>query len=314
MSYTFPSKLLIGIIMLKDFAKLQTFLMVIKEKSFSNASAKLGISQPAVTQQIKYIEDYLDTKIVERKKNGILLTKEGEDLYRIVVKLEKAISNGEKELLKIINKEFTFIMGASYAIGNYILPNYLSQIQKRINNEVYMHVGLSLEIIEELEDKKIDLALIESPVFKDNIIYREWVEDELVVFSNQPIKKQLTADDLFEFDWICRNENSHTRRLTSEIFEEMGVNCQNFNVIGVLTSPTSIKETILNADKNGTRPLVSIMSRHVIQSDIASGRLFEARLKNYKIERNLYIAYLKERKHDAFIDNVVNYLLSISKV
>jgi len=79
--------------MLKDFAKLQTFLMVIKEKSFSKASAKLGISQPAVTQQIKFIEDYLDTKIVDRKKNGILLTKEGEDLYRIAQRLEKAIAN-----------------------------------------------------------------------------------------------------------------------------------------------------------------------------------------------------------------------------
>ena len=86
--------------MLKDFAKLQTFLMVIKEKSFSKASAKLGISQPAVTQQIKFIEDYLDAKIVERKKNGILLTKEGEDLYRIAQKLDKTISNSEKELLK----------------------------------------------------------------------------------------------------------------------------------------------------------------------------------------------------------------------
>jgi DNA-binding transcriptional LysR family regulator len=300
--------------MLKDFAKLQTFLMVIKEKSFSKASAKLGISQPAVTQQIKFIEDYLDTKIVERKKNGILLTKEGEDLYRIAVKLDKAIANSEKELLKIINKEFTFIMGASNAIGNYILPNYLGEIKQRIGNEVYMHVALSSDIIDQLEEKKIDVALIESPVFREGIIYREWVQDELVLFSNQPIKKQLSAEDLFEFDWICRNEDSHTRKLTSEVFEEMGVQCANFNVLAVLASPTSIKESILNADKNADRPLVSIMSRHVIQSEIESGRLFEARLKNYKIERNFYIAYSKERKHDAFVDNVVNYLLSLNKI
>jgi len=300
--------------MLKDFAKLQTFLMVIKEKSFSKASAKLGISQPAVTQQIKFIEDYLDTKIVERKKNGILLTKEGEDLYRIAVKLDKAIANSEKELLKIINKEFTFIMGASNAIGNYILPNYLGEIKQRIGNEVYMHVGLSSDIIDQLEEKKIDVALIESPIFRDGIIYREWVQDELVLFSNQPIKKQLQAEDLFEFDWICRNEDSHTRKLTSEVFEEMGVQCANFNVLAVLASPTSIKESILNADKNTDRPLVSIMSRHVIQSELDSGRLYEARLKNYKIERNFYIAYSKDRKHDAFVDNVVNYLLSLNKI
>lgn len=300
--------------MLRDFAKLQTFLMVIKEKSFSKASAKLGISQPAVTQQIKFIEDYLDTKIVDRKKNGILLTKEGEDLFRIAMRLDKAISSSEKELLKIINKEFTFVMGASYAIGNYILPNYLAEIKKRIDNEVYIQLGCSEEVIEHLEDKKIDIALIESPIFRDNIIYREWLDDELVLFSNQPIKKSLSGEELFDFDWICRDENSHTRKLTSEVFEEMGVQCSNFNVIGVLSSPTSIKESIMHADPNSERPLVSIMSRHVIHNEIKEGKLFEARLKNFKIERKFYIAYIKERKHDAFIDNVVNYLLTISKV
>jgi len=299
--------------MLKDFAKLQTFLMVTKERSFSKASAKLGISQPAVTQQIKFIEEYLDTKIVQRKKNGILLTKEGEDLYRIAKRLEKAIESSEKELIGIINKNFTFVIGSSNAIGNYVLPNYISEIKSRIDNEVHMNVDKSCTIIEAIEDKKIDLALIESPVFKDDIIYREWIEDELVIFSNQPIKKHLTADDLLEFNWICREEEAHTRKLTAEVFEEIGVQCNNFNVMSVMQSPTAIKESILNADTS-EKPLVSVMSRHVVKHDIDAGRLYEARLKNFKIERKFYIAYAKDRKHDAFIENVVNYLLSLNKI
>ena len=173
--------------MLKDFAKLLTFLTVVKEKSFSKASAKLGISQPAVTQQIKFLEDYLDSRIVERKKNGIKLTKEGEDLYRIAVKLEKAILNSEKDLLKIINKEFTFVVGASYAIGNYVLPTYLQQLKEKINNEVHVRVAFSQDILDQLADKKIDIALIESPIFQDGLIYREWEEDELVIFSKKLI-------------------------------------------------------------------------------------------------------------------------------
>ncbi len=300
--------------MLKDFAKLQTFLMVIKEKSFSKASAKLGISQPAVTQQIKFIEDYLDTKIVDRKKNGILLTKEGEDLFRIAQKLEKAIVNSEKELLKIINKEFAFVMGSSYSIGNYILPNYVQKIKDLISNDVFMNVGISAEVIDKLEDKKIDVALIESPEFRDGIIYREWIEDELVLFSNQVLPKNVKAENLLDFNWICRDEESHTRKLYSEIFEEIGVHCSNFNVFAVLNSPTAIKESIINSDSNAEKPLVSIISRHVIQKDIENGTLFEARLKNHKIIRNFYIAYLKERKHDAFVDSVVHYLLSLNKV
>ena len=300
--------------MLKDFAKLQTFLMVVKERSFSKASAKLGISQPAVTQQIKYIEDYLDTRIVERKKNGILLTKEGDELFRIAKKLERAIASSEKELLSIINKEFTLIIGASNAIGNYVLPNYLGEIKKLIDNEVFLNVDLSPKVIEQLEDKKVDIALIESPIFKDDIIYREWVEDELIVFSNQPLNKTLDADDLNSFDWICRDEDSHTRKVTADTFEEIGVQCSSFNVIGVLSNPTAIKETIINSDKNASKPLVSIMSRHVVKNDIKNGTLFEARIKDFKIKRKFYIAYTKDKKHDAFVENVVNYLLSLNKV
>lgn len=296
--------------MLKDFAKLHTFLTVVKEKSFSKASAKLGISQPAVTQQIKFIEEYLDTRIVERKKNGIKLTKEGEDLYRIAVKLEKAINASQKELLKIINKEFTFVLGASYSIGNYVLPTYLGAIKEKINNEVYMHVGLSNEVIDELEEKKIDIALIESPVFRDGIVYREWMDDELVLFSNQPIPKFLKKEDFFTFDWVCRDENSHTRKLVSEAFDEIEVDCSQFNIIGVVASPTAVKETIMHSSKDG-RPVVSVISRHVIENEIADGKLFEARMRNFRVHRKFYIAYSKERKHDAFVNNVVDFLLTI---
>lgn len=297
--------------MLKDFAKLNTFMVVIKEKSFSKASAKLGISQPAVTQQIRFIEDYLDTKIVERKKNGIKLTKEGEDLYRIALKLEKAISTSEKELLKIINKEFTFAIGASTAIGNYILPAYLGKIKDLIDNEVHVSVNSSENIIDELEERKVDVALIESPVFRDGIIYREWVEDELVFFSNQQLPKLLKAEDLYNFDWVCRDEKSHTRKLAAEVFDEIGVECSTFNVIGVVSGTTAIKESIMHADKSSKRPTVSVISRHVIDKEIESGMLYEARIRNYKITRKFYIAYTKDRKHDAFVDNVVNFLLNL---
>ena len=106
--------------MLKDFVKLETFLTVARERSFSKASAKLGISQPAVTQQIKFIEKYLACKVIERKKNGIKLTNEGEELYKIAARLEKEIHSSEQDILKIINKEITFRLGASFTIGTYI--------------------------------------------------------------------------------------------------------------------------------------------------------------------------------------------------
>lgn len=297
--------------MLSDFTKLHTFLTVVKEKSFSKASAKLGISQPAVTQQIKFIEDYLDTTIVDRKKNGIRLTKEGEQLLIIAQKIEKTVTNAEQDLLKIMNKDITFIFGASIVIGNYILPTFLNEIKEKINNDVSINVDVSQEIIEQLKDKKIDMALIESPIVEEGIIYREWIEDEIVVFSNQKIPKRLKDENLLAYKWVCRDPKSHTRKLFKETLDSIGFSdCETFNVSSVVTSPTTIVQTVLHSSKEDT-PTVSIVSKHAIEDFVKSGMLFDAKISNLKMKRKLYIAYLKDRKHDAFIETVVNYLSTV---
>ncbi len=297
--------------MLTDFAKLETFLTVVREKSFSKASSKLGISQPAVTQQMKFIEDYLNVQVVDRKKNGIRLTKEGQMLYAIALKIEKCVANGEKELLKIMNKNVTFVFGASFIIGNYILPRFLNNLKENIHNDVSINVSVSHEAIEDLLDKKIDIALVENYVSNDDIIYREWMEDEIVIFSNQKLPQKAKAEDLLSYKWVCRNPESNTRLIFKENLEKANFpDCDTFNVTSEVTSATTIVQTVLHSDKNAT-PTVSIVSRNAIESLLKSEALFESRIGNQKMLRKLYIAYRKDRKHDAFIENVVDYLLKI---
>lgn len=297
--------------MLKDFAKLETFLTVVREKSFSRASAKLGISQPAVTQQMKFIEEYLDVQIVDRKKNGIKLTKEGQILHAIALKIEKCVSGAEKELLKIMNKNVTFVFGASFIIGNYILPRFLNNLKENIHNDVSINVSVSHEAIQDLLDKKIDIALVENYVTNDEIIYREWMEDEIIIFSNQKLPTKAKAEDLLSYKWVCRNPDSNTRILFKENLEKANYpDCDTFNVTSEVTSATTIVQTVLHSDKESI-PTVSIVSRNAIESLLKSGALYESRINNQKMLRKLYIAYRKDRKHDAFIENVVDYLLKI---
>jgi DNA-binding transcriptional LysR family regulator len=300
--------------MLKDFAKLETFLTVVREKSFSKASAKLGISQPAVTQQIKFIEEYLDAKIVDRRKNGIRLTKEGDKLLSVAQKIEKCVISAEKELLKIINKDITFVFASSFIVGNYILPTFLNDIKQKIENDVSVNVSVSEDALQQVLDKKADMALIESPIFKEGLIYREWMEDEIVIFSNQKLPRRLKDEDLLSYRWVCRNRDSHTRILFKESLEQAGMSdCDSFNMVSEATSPTTIVQTVLHSDKEDDIPTVSIVSRHALSDFVKAGILFESRIANVKMTRKLYIAYLKERKHDAFIENVVSYLLSVRK-
>ncbi|WP_458699722.1 LysR family transcriptional regulator [Sulfurospirillum sp. 1307] len=300
--------------MLKDFTKIDTFLTVVKEKSFSKASKKLGISQPAVTQQIKIIEDYLGTQIVDRKKNGIKLTKEGEEFYKIVNRLERCVLNAERDVIKIINKEIVFVIGASFMIGNYILPDFLTEIQGAIKNDVMIKVDSVSNITEELLDKKVDLALLESPKFNDEIVYKEWMDDELVLVSKTPLPKYINPGELNNFSWICREDSSNTRQIIKQEFEKIGVDCDSFDLRSVVTSSTAAKQTILKSPIVDGVPTVTIISKHMVEDRITNKELHYARVKGIKLTRKLYIAHLKEKKSDPFMDNVINYITSKKKI
>jgi len=301
--------------MLKDFAKLETFLAIVKEKSFSKASKKLGISQPAVTQQIKWLEEYLDTKIIDRKKNGITLTKSGEELYRVALRLNRCIVAVEKDIIKIMDKELAFIIGASFVIGNYVLPTFLNEIKSVIDNEVSAKVDLSQNVLDLLLDKKIDLAIIESPIFVDGVVYREWIEDELILFSNRPFKKTIETTDLIDFSWVCRDEDSHTRKVIADTFEDVSLECKSFDITTTVSSPTALIQTILRASKDeDTKQTVAIASRISIESELENGYLYSTKIKGLEFTRSFYLAYLKERKHDAFIDKVVSFIINKRKI
>ena len=297
--------------MLKDFVKMETFLTVARERSFSKASAKLGISQPAVTQQIKYIEGYLEAKIIDRKKNGIRLTPEGEELYKVVAQLEKSILVLEKDVLKIIKKEMTFRLAASYTIGSYVIPGEcLNSISESIGNDVVLNIDLTEKIITGLKERRFDVGLIESPIFDDGLIYREWFDDELVIFSNTPLPKTVNTEELYEYKWVCREEGSHTRKLIGEVFEELGVSCKSFNVLSEVSNTTAALQSVKRAKVDPSEPTVSVISKHAIAEEVARGELFESRIYGFTMSRKFYIVYTKENKNNVFIDNVVNYIIS----
>ena len=297
--------------MLKDFTKLETFLTVVRERSFSKASAKLGISQPAVTQQIKFIENYLDCSIIERKKNGIKLTAEGEELYKVASRLEKEIRSCEQDILKIINKKMTFRLGASFTIGTYIVPGEcLNTISQIINNDINLSISFSNEVIEKLKDRKLDIGLVESPIFDNELIYKEWLEDELIVVTNVPVSKILNTEELYEFRWICREESSHTRKVISEVFGELGVNCANFDVISEVSNTTAVLQTLKKSKKDLKKPVATIISKYAVADEISNGQLYEARLRGYNMNRNFYIVYSKENKHNAYIEKIADYIMS----
>lgn len=297
--------------MLRDFSKIFTFLTVVREGSFSAASKELNISQPAVTQQIKMIEESVGHKLIERKKSGIVLTKEGEHFLKIAQRLEDAIADGEKELAKMLEKEMPLNIVACSVSGEYLIPTTLSRIASDLECEFRLMVEKNSDINNHILNRQSDLALFSPSSFDDQIEYIEWLDDEIVIFSNYPIKGDLESKDLEKYNWIGREKSSQTRRAMQDALEDKGVDCARFfDMKNIFNNANAIKRAVLNAPKEPQT--LSVISRFVIADELEQKRLFSARIKNCNIKRKLYIAYLKSRKDEPKLQKALGFFRTMS--
>jgi len=286
---------------IKHLDKIYTFLIIQKELSFSKASKILNISQPAVTQQIRILENYLGVSLFERKKSGVELTKEGMEFLKIAKEFEKFLYKFEKNIEKFKEMDTPFLVGASQTVGNYILPECMKYIKSLLNKEINLIIKNNDSLIEDLKKGSIDIAFLTKKV--DELHSVKWLEDELVVFSNKPIAPTLELKDLKKYKVICREPDSSTREFIKKEFEKVGFDCDNLNIISLVHNSTAIKNTILNSSEQ----LLSIISKSVIKDELKSKRLYSAKLKEIELKRPIYAVYKFENKD---IESVMKFLQS----
>ena len=146
--------------------KLTTFTTVAKIKSFTKAAEILNITQPAVSQHIKHLEEYYEVSLIKKQGKKINLTEEGLILYKYARELELIYRNLETELKNKSGIRKVYNVGASMTIGGYVLPYILAK-HKRVspNIDIILQVGNTEDIVDKLLNRKLDLAFIEGNFF-----------------------------------------------------------------------------------------------------------------------------------------------------
>jgi DNA-binding transcriptional LysR family regulator len=285
---------------IKYLDKIYTFLVINKESSFSKASRVLGISQPAVTQQIRILEDYLGVTLFERKKNGVILTKEGQTFLIYAKEFEKFLNGFEKKLKEFRNTDTPFLIGASPTVGNYNLPECIKYFKSLINKEINLVIKNNDALFEDVEKKAVDMAFVTKK--KNNgLNYVEWIEDELVVFSNKPLPPTMELSELKNYKMICREPNSSTREFIKKTLEEFEFTCDTLNVISVVHNSTALKYTVMSSNEQ----VVSIISKIVIKEELKNKKLFMSKIKGMNLKRKTYIVY-KDLTKD--IEAILNFV------
>ncbi|MFC4618803.1 LysR family transcriptional regulator [Camelliibacillus cellulosilyticus] len=252
-----------------DFESLRTFIAVVEEKNFTKAGERRLLSQPSISLQMKNLEADLKTKLVDRSPKHLRVTPSGELLYRRAKQMLELYEKTKEEIFALHHRVTgTLRIGASYTIGEYILPKLLTEfhshypdihLEARINN--------TGRVAEAVRLYQLDIGLIEGSVDATDLDIHPFMEDDMLVVT--PLGKgnvdhDLGTNAIQDEIWLAREKGSGTREFMDHFFHKHGIRVKNLITI---SSNQGIKEAILNGLG------LSILSRWVIEKDAEQGLL-----------------------------------------
>jgi len=280
--------------------RLQVFHAVAKHLSFTKAAETLFMTQPAVTFQVKQLEEQLSTRLFDRAQGRISLTPAG------VVALEYAerilgLSDELDRRLKEMGGQAAgpLALGASMTIGEYVLPQLIGKFKARFPAVVpTLFVGNSEAVQERVAERSLDLGFIEGDSHLGSLLTEVCCEDELQVVcaSSHPFAREpfLRAESLTQHPYISREAGSGTREVIDHCLQKAGVAPESLNVVVELGSPEAIKG--LAATGLG----FAIMSRAIVVKELQLGQLVQIPLQP-RLIRNFSVVYPKERFHSRLV-------------
>ncbi len=274
--------------------RLQVFHTVARLLSFTKAAETLHMTQPAVTFQIRQLEEHFNTRLFDRTHNRISLTVAGERVFEYAEKIIALYGEMDSRVRELTGDvSGILLIGASTTIAEYVLPGLLGEFQSRYPDvNVRLSVSNSLGIVHLVENNSVDVGIVESPVTNKNLAVEVCWHDELVFICpphHALASRQLIAvEDLVTLPFLCREEGSGTREVISEYLAQNGVQLQDLNLCMEFGSPESIKSAV----EAGLG--ISIVSRATVGKELKLGTLVALPLKP-PLERPFSFVYQRQK-------------------
>jgi DNA-binding transcriptional LysR family regulator len=274
--------------------RLRVFYTVAKHLSFTRAAEVLFMTQPAVTFQVKQLEEHFNARLFERSPGRIALTPAGK---LVLSYAEKILSLSEEMETRV--GELTgavsgpLLVGASTTIAEFMLPQILGEFKARYPQvQAHLTVANSETVENRVADNTLDLGLIESPSHLPTVNTEVCCDDELVMICgpDHPLAKNgaVHAAELVGRSYVSREEGSGTREFADQYFRQAGIGEDELEVVMELGSPEAIKGVVT------TGMAISIVSRATIAKEVKLGMLVAVPLEPPLI-RKLSLVYPREK-------------------
>ena len=284
---------------------LALFHAVAQAGGISRGAERLHVSQPAVSKQIKELEDALGIRLLERLPRGSRLTDGGKLLAQYVQRMAVV----EEETARAIEefrglKRGRLAVGASTTIGAYLLPQVFGEFHRQHPEiELQLEIANTETIQNQLMEGSIEVGLTEGLMEAEHLDSEVFHEDELVAIAprGHPLLKQkrVTARELCREPFILREAGSGTRAVVERALGKRGLTVK---PVLSLASPEAIKRAVIAGVG------IAIVSRLAISCELQIGSLAVVPIKDLAIRRPLHLQKLRSKNPSPAVSQFLKLL------
>lgn len=274
------------------FRQLQVFAAVARHLSFTRAARELHLTQPAVSMQIKQLEDQVGLPLFDHLGKKVYLTEAGQEMFHysrtIALQLKEAAEVFEQ--LKGVQRGRLEITVASTA--NYFASRLLAMFNQR-----YPGVSFSLDVtnretlLRQLADNEKELAIMGRPPVEAELVAEPFADNPLVVITapNHPLATQqrIPLQRLQEENFVVREQGSGTRTAMERFFAQRGIQLKT-------AMEMNNNEAIKQAVQAGLG--LGIVSTHTLELELEAGRLVVLDIRDFPIMRHWYIVHRQGKR------------------
>ncbi|MEG1134883.1 MAG: LysR family transcriptional regulator [Cellulosilyticaceae bacterium] len=298
--------------------RVHTFITLSKLKSYTKTAEALCITQPAVTQHIKHLENHYEQKFIMQQGGKLQLTSAGERFLQYCLHIYNYSKQIEKVLLEMKDHGRSIHFGATLSIGGFLMPPILAQYMRE-----YPHMQMKMIIenteilLKKLRIGEIEFALVEGYFNQADFTIKSLKKEPFILVASPQneiaLQKEVTFESLRNQVLMVREEGSGTREILERAMTERNDHIKNFKRLIEIGSLEVIKEMV----KSNLG--ISFMYEVAAAKELQEGTLVAVSIKEMKLEKEFHLAYMEKAileeeylEFFAFIQNRVSYLTGLS--
>lgn len=287
------------------FRQLQIFRSAAKNLSFTHAAEELFLTQPAVSMQIKQLENAVGIPLYEQLGKKIHLTEAGKLMLQFSSEIHRQFKQTEKELEDLKGIEGGLLQVSVATTVNYYAARLLSKFcQKYSRVRINLDVTNRATLLAKLEQNETDLVLMGSVPNDSDLVVEPFMENPLVIIAppNHPLvgEKRIPLRKIKDDTLLMREVGSGTRMAMEQFFLEK----KNFKLISMIEMNSN--EAIKQSVEAGLG--LGVVSLHTIELEKEVGRLKVLDVNNFPIVQNWNIIYRKGKRLSAAAESFRQFI------